>query len=633
MGTEAKLWALETLRSARADPSGAIEVDPKNPVVFTIPAFQRSLVWPEPKQRSLIASILKGFPFGALLLVEYDQKKTVTLASGKTVSATNYGIIDGLQRTNAIVEHLRLSLVFATADAASGPAFDDLHAELQTQLSETFDPQKLMDAVVIWMHATKSPDITTGFDFDTLLTTIAIQLGVSPLSTTAVSALKPRANALLQAVAKAVDIGSLQIPVLVYNGPKEHLPDIFEQINTAGTMLSKYEVYAAAWVSTSVTVGRAEVKAAIARRYKVLEDEGFSVDISHAGNDYSLFDYLHGLSQYLGERYPNLFSKKDAARNKLSGAFPLATLMLGQPLSGMSALDTLFPTSAGKLDVDAFEQALFDAADVVDSILTPFLAFKFTSDSEALAHGELQMVSIVAAVAAHLFDHANSFKPRGSAAKRAKAKKALAKAIPQHYIYDILRQQWRGSLYTYAAERVWDGVAPSPTYTVPVDPASFDSALATSLVEQLADVSHKRQNITAADRVFLKFLYSPVVSVQDQSAHKFDVEHWIPVKRIVDMVGTGSPWPMGAMGNLGVLPMAPNRIKQDETVTEYLGRTKNAPPPAVAALVRKMVLVPVSRVAIPQSSAGDAMTSAQFESFVRANWTAMGKLLKKNVGL
>ena len=120
MATEPRLWSLGVLKAARADASGAIEIDPQNPITFTIPAFQRSLVWPESKQRELISSILKGFPFGALLVVEHAEKKVVTLPNGKTVSAANYGIIDGLQRTMAIVEHLRQSLAFAGEDAVRG---------------------------------------------------------------------------------------------------------------------------------------------------------------------------------------------------------------------------------------------------------------------------------------------------------------------------------------------------------------------------------------------------------------------------------------------------------------------------------------------------------------------------------
>jgi hypothetical protein len=207
MGTEAKVWPLSALRSARANPDGSVDVDPNNPVVFTIPQFQRSLVWPESKQRALISSILRGFPFGALLLVENDEKRSVKLKDGSVVTATNYGIIDGLQRTNAIVSHLKRSLAFAGSDAVLGKEFDAFHAELQTQLSTEIDPELLTDAVVVWMHATGSPDIANGFDFDTLLNEVAGRLELQPFSQAVSTALKPKANVLLAHIASSVDIG------------------------------------------------------------------------------------------------------------------------------------------------------------------------------------------------------------------------------------------------------------------------------------------------------------------------------------------------------------------------------------------------------------------------------------------
>lgn len=632
MSTEPKLWNLSTLKSARYDASGNVDVDLNNPVVFSIPQFQRSLVWPESKQRDLVASILKGYPMGALLLTEHAQKKTVTLPNGQTVDATVYGIIDGLQRTNAITSHLRESLAFATEEAVEGVEFNVFHTALDAEVGGGIDADALMSSVVGWMSETKVPEPVSGFDFDTLLDSIAASLEIT-ISDPSKKALKQPASALIQYIGKRVDISNYQIPVLVYKGSPANLPDIFEKINTAGTILSKYEVFAAAWVSTHVTVNDADVQAAIARRYKVLEDEGFEVETG-SGHVYSLFDYLHGLSQVLGERYPLLFSAAEAKKNNLSGAFPLATLMLGRALDKMSELHTFFPVDAsGHLEVDAFEKALLESAKLVSEYLEPHLAFKFVSDSEAPAHGELQIVSMIAAVAANLFDHTKKFADRGSRPVRTKLKKQFQEALPQHYIYDIIRQYWRGSLYTYAAERVWNGTAPSKVYAKTVDATSFDAALKTLETEQAAKVSHRRSNVTAFDRVFLKFVYSKKVSVADQAAHKFDVEHWLPIKRLQELTKNSDPWPMGMMGNLGVLTAGSNRRKKDETVSEYLGRRTKKPKPAEVALIKKMLFVPVAEFSIKKVGGKDKMTRAQYDKVVKKNWDAMCSDLKTHVGL
>ncbi|MDT0185299.1 hypothetical protein Q9S36_34455, partial [Microbacterium sp. ARD31] len=344
---------------------------------------------------------------------------------------------------------------------------------------------------------------------------------------------------------------------------------------------------------------------------------------------------LHGLSQVLGEEFPRLFSKKGAARGALSSAFPLATLMFGKSLDQMPQLDELFPVLPdGSLDVQEFEKALFASTKFVDDCLSRYLAFEFVSDGDSLAHGELQIVSMIAAAAAHAYDFRSNFSLRGTSASRKKAQGLLKVALPQHYIYDILRSHWRGSLYTYAFQRVWDGVKPSKAYLEAIDAGSFDSALKTLFSEQMTDVSHKRKNITAADRAFLKFLYSSKVKVADQKSNKFDVEHLIPVARIQKMTSGKEPWALGALGNLAVLPAGPNRIKRDETVAQYLARSgKSAPTREVATLVKSLLFVPVSDVAIPQRGKVDIMTQAQYDAFVRKNWNAMRAQLKKSVGI
>ena len=61
--------------------------------VFVVPRYQRGLVWKEQQRFDLVDTIKKGLPFGTLLLY-------------KTSSGT-YQIIDGLQRSNAILEFVK----------------------------------------------------------------------------------------------------------------------------------------------------------------------------------------------------------------------------------------------------------------------------------------------------------------------------------------------------------------------------------------------------------------------------------------------------------------------------------------------------------------------------------------------
>lgn len=52
---------------------------------------------------------------------------------------------------------------------------------------------------------------------------------------------------LVDEVKKAVDITNLSIPYILFTGEYEVLPNIYEELNSNGTSLTKYEVYAAKW--------------------------------------------------------------------------------------------------------------------------------------------------------------------------------------------------------------------------------------------------------------------------------------------------------------------------------------------------------------------------------------------------
>ena len=44
-----------------------------------------------------------------------------------------------------------------------------------------------------------------------------------------------------------LSIGDVEIPIIIYKGSADELPNIFERLNTGGTSLTKYEVFASTW--------------------------------------------------------------------------------------------------------------------------------------------------------------------------------------------------------------------------------------------------------------------------------------------------------------------------------------------------------------------------------------------------
>ncbi|KRC92759.1 hypothetical protein ASE25_05510 [Terrabacter sp. Root85] len=543
-----------------------------------------------------------------------------------------YAIVDGLQRANTIADHLLAPFAEATAQLLPVDQVGKLAAELRA-LFKRKPPtdEAVSNAIVEWLRTVKKVD-RTAFEWSKLVESVCAQLGLPETTKAQDKKLQVHVLELLKQIEARVDIGTYEIPVLIYSGPDGALPEIFERINTQGTILSKYEIFAAAWVGMKVRVADKEIRAAIDGRYAKLESEGYTVDRSQVANEASLFEYLFGLSQVLGKKFPRLFSASAAEASKSSSAFPLVALVLGLRLEDMDEIPSqLEKDGRGRYKLDAVTECILKAAKLVDETLAPFLALSLTKESSALAHGELQIVSMVAAAAAHGYDRASNYSRRpGAAAKEQK----LRAAFPQHYLIDIMRQTWRGPLYTYAYERVWDSTgAPSDHYASVHSKEEWSNAMGVWLTEQLSEAATKRPNVSSSDKVILKFLYSKKISVHDQAKNQYDVEHLIPVDRVLKMtLGAGQTgWPLGALGNLALLERSVNRKKQSETIDEYFNRTSRAPSSAEQTEIEALLFCAAADTAIPKVNGKDSMTDAQYRALVKKRWTRMQAQLAKNL--
>jgi hypothetical protein len=279
------------------------------------------------------------------------------------------------------------------------------------------------------------------------------------------------------------------------------------------------------------------------------------------------------------------------------------------------------------------EKALIASAEFVKEALAPYLGLQLTLDARP-AHGELQIVSIIAAVATSRYDSTGDWKEQPKAVWRDRAKKFKA-AIPQHYLLDLIRQTWRGPLYTLAYERVWDTVGGKPTpsnfYLNPPSKATWDAGLSVWFDEQLAERDTRRPNVSALEKTFLRYVYGPIVTVAAANTHRFDVEHLFPVNRLLELSrrDVSGGWPVGCLANLALLDDATNRRKREETIHEYFSRPpgKKGPTPAERAEIEGYLLCDEAAVDIPVVGAIDSLTQEDYVAFLKARWPTMVKAL------
>ncbi|QCX28484.1 hypothetical protein [Nocardioides jishulii] len=428
--------------------------------------------------------------------------------------------------------------------------------------------------------------------------------------------------------------------MITYAGDESNLPDIFERINQRGTKLNKYEVFAATWIDSDTQVNSEKVRVEINNKYSALIEKGFSIDgLQEDGMiaSFNLFEYLFGFGKVIVGEGRYLFSgstKADPTETE-PAAFSLACLSRGRQLSAMRSLPEFMPRSAdGLIDPAAMEAGLLDAAKAVQSWISPYTSLRLNSqgvDSIEIAHGELQIVSMIARAAAGRWNTQGDWSEKDGWEDDWKA---LEKAMPQHYLLDIIEETWRGPLYTIAFNRVWqsedsadtENLEPSDYYKKPIEKESFALILDSWFEKQMAREQRTRSYVRGSDKALLRFVYAGIVSHLDNQIQTFELEHLFPVSRLRQEIPEAeSGWPISCIANLALFTRALNREKSKQTISEYLA--KNVLPAPEKKLLDQCLLCDSASVSIPE----DGLSREAYEEFLRTRWADMKEHLFHNL--
>ena len=442
----------------------------------------------------------------------------------------------------------------------------------------------------------------------------------------------------------------MQVPAAQFQGDRSNLPDIFERLNTEGTKLSKYQVFAATWIDRKTVVHRQEVRDAVVGRYKALWDAGFEVDQLETGKepeDFSLFEYLFGLGKVIGQEHPELFSAGDTSSEE-PAPFMLFALLAGESPANVGRLPELLPTNVDdEIDPTEFETDLEESLGFVKEMLRPVLGLKLNEQQPGKwPHGDYQMMSYVgrAAVGARVLRDSS---PSSAAATKAidAEREALAAAVPAHYLLDILSKTWRGALYSMVYESVWQleedkkPTTPAEKYLRPPTRSAAQAVMDEWFVQdQMTRRQRERPNLRPVEKVFLRFLYAKLVSHYDNLAEEFELEHLFPVSRLAASISaTDEGWPISCIANLALFPKALNREKSGKTISEYFADLKAKNPKQYAsdlAVIEPLLLCSVDDVSIEKDADGrDQLSLGDYTAFLEARWERMREAVLDNLSL
>lgn len=545
------IWPVSKLMDAvSSSPTGSNKV--------TIPEFQRRLVWSQTTRKGLIDSIKRGYPFGSILIYE-DIARGHSAGDGKRY----YNLIDGLQRTQALKSYVEYQNGYFTRADLEDEFVDSVAVFLGKLSDEHKD--RIRQTVVDWVKGKRSYDAQDGWRTENLVEALIEKV----LKYSADSSLYRdvyfelnRNQGLIKILGGFLDAVSgevklvldAKIPVLIYSGPSSELPTVFELLNSKGTVLSRYEIYAARWIDVRQRIKNADVIDVIWKKYETLEDEGFTLDVSEEAPDeesrrnrhYSLFDYLFGLGQFLADKFPRLFKPVKDDRPSSVG-FNLMTSCMGLRLQEMANL----PEEIGELSWAELERCLLESTRFVDNLLKPVLSTpQYGRKLGPIYHSELMIVSMIATAFQVRYGKRDLSDNDDWRVDRRKLKRNL----PMFYLYEILHDDWRGSgdskLYDAVRTlRYVDNAPPTKQrWEQVLDDWYQDKQV--SLVHTKEAKRHIRDS--RPEYLLLKYIFAQRLA----KAKTYHVEHIVPVAQLQSHMVEGNEWPMNTIGNLALLAHA-----------------------------------------------------------------------------
>ena len=536
----------------------AVSSDPSGNNRITIPEFQRRLVWSQATCKSLIESIKRGHPFGSILIYE-DIARGQSARDGKRY----YNLIDGLQRTQALKSYVEYRNGYFTRSDLEDEFVDSLAAFLDKFTDEYKD--RIRQTIVDWVKEKKGYDAQDGWRTENLVEALIEKvLKYSPDSSlyrdlyfelNRNDNLVRRLGVFLDEVSNEVKLVlDAKIPVLIYSGPSSELPTVFERLNSKGTALSRYEIYAAQWIDYRHQIKNIDVIEAIWKKYETLEEEGFTLDVSEEAPDeesrrnrkYTLFDYLFGFGQYLADKFPRLFRPAKDDRPSSVG-FNLMTACLGLHVKDMAEL----PDKINHLHWAELERCLMESIRFVDNILKPILAApQYGRKRSPIYHSEFMIISMIATAFQVKYSKRDLSENDGWRPDR----RSLKKNLPMFYLYEILHDDWRGSgdskLYDAVRTlRYVDNTPPSAQrWDQVLDDWYYDSQI--SLVHGKRAKRHIRDS--RPEYLLLKYIFVDKMA----STKTYHVEHIVPLKLLQDHMNPADEWPINTIGNLALLEQA-----------------------------------------------------------------------------
>ncbi len=545
-GCTCENWTLQDLSSALYD----MHKDNKKIVV---PIFQRGKRWNKRQESEFIDSIKKGYPVGTMLFYKTVEDNVET-----------YILVDGLQRSNSVKKYMSNPTEFFCDENIP----NELCNKVLSNLNVDYSSENYTEIRKIIITFIKKQRTFKNLQYYEVAKELSDKFhrGQEPIGNIIydLQVFFEKSQNLYDKISNTV------IPVIVYSGDQNNLPEIFERINSQGTPLDQYEIYAAAWpIEKRFKIQNTHIVDYIVKKYDTFVSDKFQIQgydrITMLNNkEVNAFEYLFGLSKYLVNTYDNLGFNKKSSDDTVN---PLAFELVNACLNDTDKISTLYKKIL-EINVDEFEQALYKTIDFVNSAIMPITKFKGNAHGgNKIFHSKYQIMSMISTTFKEMYE---SGKYKDFCNEWTNKKKFLQKNLLHYYVYDIITNEWSeggsSKIYKAAKPNRYLNEIPSRIWSVVLD-SYFEKTMQRRETKKI-------DNPRSEEYVILNSIYLNTFTAMDQlSLDCFDVEHIAPKDQMRNLIIScnGDGLPVSSIANLCYLPEAVNRSKKGKNFYQDKG--------------------------------------------------------------
>lgn len=500
-----------------------------------LPSFQRKLVWTQKKKEAFIDTLRQGLPFGSVLVYPEDQSNDSMLL-----------VLDGQQRLSTILEYRKCPLRFwkpLNLDEYQ-KALASINALLPDEKQLT---EKTFDAFYPWVES-EGDDSNEYADWFDEIESVTVR-----------KAVRAQLRELRNSIRSFVDLDNLKIPAIKFVGSRELIATVFSNLNQGGTPLSKYEIYNAAWVHTSIKLlpsGESPLQDAILdnvkRHYNDMvnraefELDGFSEDELTQSREITLSELGIALGMYAQKELKALVPQGENTVAEIG--FGLLGIAVGVDNRSLSKLNTYTETIDGQIQLilEKTERICVNLQDIFGKLLKRYKGKK--NDEYMLGLSTtFKTLSYFAALwnlEPSSDDYRNSLEN-----------------IKAYYLLDALNKSWS----SHGDQRLLDYYPESKkrNYLEPVDKSRLVDAFDHWLLDATPGIQFNKE-VKAITTIHANLTYlSSVIPNGDD----YELEHIVPKKVINQCDDASSRSFFGSIvGNCMYLPRIDNNKKKDKTL-------------------------------------------------------------------